>query len=530
MEAVGVALGAVALVFPAYEGIVALCRGYKKLKNFDGDFENSYARFNHQLLYFAVQMEGYANRFNSAHQDHLQAAEFESSIQSIFQATKSIVDTVGECFAIIAKYSSALSNDSTDQPPSSITPSLTSSEPPSKSPAVSLFRKAPDSRRVKESVANFFTKRASKAAMTTPSGQTSGSHTQSFGSDSPPPSVVPPPSKQAQLEIQRWAESANVPVARSWHKVQWASFGKESFEAKIEAIGSQNLELKRILKTIDGYNDPRTRIRVSSQEYTLWHDTEELRKEVQLLHQALSAINKPLPDEGLKRIRFIVKVENNLKDLTDMMGKTGWMPDAQHNPLLLSFSSSPATHTLDLAENTFILATPVRATSEHMIGNLPKSMANVDDDVLGATVREYRKDRDSPQNYFHLQSVPLEEFVGGHPASSLAVDARFSPPQRQRLASLIALAFVHFEQINHAESRGLLQNWFLFGHETLSATDTHWPEQVVDSVWVDFGFGVSPSIKSSAAGKQRRTPLSTAKHRLTKIDPAVELGDLKPPV
>ena len=545
MEAVGVALGAVALVFPAYEGMVALCRGYKKLKNFDSDFENSYARFNNQLLvcccntvsysepswlmasqYFAVQMEGYANRFDSAHQDHLQAADFESSIQSIFQAAKSIMSTVSECFAIIDKYSSAVHNDSTNQPPSTTTPSFKSSEPLRKSPASSLLLKAPNSQRIKESVANFFMKRTSKAATTTPSNQTPGSHTQSSGSNSPPTSAITPPSDQAKLEIQRWVDSTGVPVARSWHKVQWATFGKESFEAKIEAIGSRNTEPKRVFKTIDGYNDPRTRIRVSSQEYTLWHDTEELRDELQLLHQALSTINKPLPDEGLQSIRFIVKVENNLKDLTDMMGKTGWMPDAQHNHLLLSFSKSPAACAPGLFENTFILATPVRATSEKMIGNLPKSMANVDSDVLGATVREYRKDRDSPQNYFHLQNVPLEEFVGGHSASDLATDERFSPPQRQRLASLIALAFVHFEQINHAESRGLLRNWFLFGHEKLSETDAHWPEQVVDSVWVDFGFGISPAIKAPATTQQRRTPLSTAKYRLTKIDPAVELGVL----
>lgn len=329
--------------------------------------------------------------------------------------------------------------------------------------------------------------------------------------------LTPPPSPWAEDVLTSYRQQYIQPSERmrfptSYQTVRWVDHGKEELDGKLAQLGGMNEELRRILDVAQHLEDPFLRLRSTRDKPTLWKDTEPLRTELESLHEAIRNINR---DDGGPSVPLLVKVEDDHDELRAMISTRRTCHTKPREPYL--FSLAERHH--EGPQDRIILATPVWDTPSEEIDHLARALARCKESAEnGPRLIGVATEGTTRYSHFHLQDLQSAEHIGGHSAAELVLDANFREPMRVRLASRVALAFVHFNKIHPYKSHGPLDSYKLFGQKEEELAQPHWQAAALDSVWLDFGFGSSQSSET--------TVITKATFRDLKINPAYELGVL----
>jgi hypothetical protein len=317
--------------------------------------------------------------------------------------------------------------------------------------------------------------------------------------------------------VDKRIEQAQMRVSRS-KLGSWVDHGKQEFEDFVSQLRDMNNDLRKILPAMDQLRDAFAMIRTSDRLPQLWKETEEVRGELDGLHKALSFVNRDVPEQGLKSIAFAVKVEEDFDELRSRAEGDGIISGLPltRQPTLFCLMSRPDGFN---GRNDFMLTTPVIEAKHSKITNLPNSIAdlkerNQDFDIIG-NVEHSVEDR----WIYHLQRVEDDDLVSGHDVSTLVEHRGLRGKERICLAADIARSYLYYMEINRGKCLGPLTNYRLFGQNAPATEEENWSLQTLGSLWVDFGFGVSPTPK----GNKFR---SRAKHQEEMISAARELGVL----
>jgi hypothetical protein len=326
--------------------------------------------------------------------------------------------------------------------------------------------------------------------------------------------LTPPPSPWAEDILTSYRQQHVQPSERlRWPQtLRWADHGKEELGGKLTQLGTMNAELRRILDVAQHLEDPFLKLRSTTDKPTLWKDTEPLRTELESLHEAVRNINR---EDGDPCVPLSVKVEDDHNELRAMISTQRTCYTKPREPFLFSLAEGHHQGSYD----RIILATPVWDTPSEEIDHLARALIKCKDSaengsqLIGVATRGTTR-----HGHFHLQHLESAEHIGGHSAAELVQDSNFREPMRVRLASRVALAFVHFNKIHLYRSHGPLDSYKLFGQKEREMTQPYWQAAALDSVWLDFGFGSSQSSET--------TIMTKAAFRDLKINPAYELGIL----
>ncbi|KAL2205402.1 hypothetical protein CC79DRAFT_1324101 [Sarocladium strictum] len=294
--------------------------------------------------------------------------------------------------------------------------------------------------------------------------------------------------------------------------VRWIDHGKSEVDEKVAQFRTMNEDLRRMLNIVQHLEDPFLKLRGSMEKPTLWRDTMPLRVELESLHTAVRSINH---DTSEPCVPLLVKIEDDNDELRAMMSTRRTCHTKPRWDGLFSL----AERNDDEPSDRIILTTPVWDTPSEEIDHLAQALrrrkATIENGprLIGVATRGTTQ-----YSHFHLQDLQSPEHIGGHSAAELVQDGSFSERQRVRLASRVALAFVHFSKIHPYRTHGPLGNYKLFGQKERELAQPHWQSAALDSVWLDFGFGSAQSSDD--------TVISKAAFRDQKINPAYELGIL----
>lgn len=298
----------------------------------------------------------------------------------------------------------------------------------------------------------------------------------------------------------------------------WVDHGKQEFDDFVSQLRDMNSDLRKILPITDHLRDVFARIRPSDRSPELWEDTKEVRGELDGLHKALSFVNRPVPEKGLKSIAFAIKVEEDFDELRARAEEDGIISGLPltRQPTLFCLMPRPDGFS---TRNDFMLTTPVIAANDNKITNLPHSVSdlkerNQDFDIIG-NVEHSVKDR----WIYHLQRVEDDDLVSGHDVSALVEHRGLRAKERICLAADIARSYLYYMDINQGKCLGPLANYHLFGQSNSATGDANWTLQTLGSLWVDFGFGLSTAPK-------RNKFRSRAQYQEEKISASMELGVL----
>ncbi|KAF4470987.1 hypothetical protein FALBO_2098 [Fusarium albosuccineum] len=478
MDVVGVALAGVALLDPAYHGLQSLWKAHRVTKNFGEDFEHSMS---------SLRSQEWCNDL---------ARKFENECK------------VANCAAI-----------ATEETSGSPEAKVCTSRP------TSTFLKFPQRSKIETALQSYFPKRpetkiSQKIQETT--------NTPPLNTRRPDPISEEGPSFSPTLEkgtlayhkkrVDKRIEEAQKKVTVT-QLLRWTGHGKQDFDGFILRLRAMNDDLRKLLPIIERLEDAFRKIRPSPDRPVLWQKTEKIRHELDGLHLALRSVNFAIPDEGISPIKLAVKVEEDFDELRSRAEDDGiisGLPLTRH-PILISLI--PTLGGLDGADNNFILSTTVLKATENEIFNLPERITTLRNlephfNVIGNVIHSLEN-----RWIYHLQRVEDMDLIGGHLVSTLVEDIRLRAKERICLAADIARSYIHFMTINMGRSRGLLSSYRLFGQETPAATTGNWSNELLSSLWVDFGFGTSTTGKAKVFR-------SKAQYREEKISAAVELGIL----
>ncbi|KAM0266218.1 hypothetical protein ACHAPA_007220 [Fusarium lateritium] len=524
MEAVGVVLGAVALLDPAYKGLRSLWKAYKTASSYGEDFELSLVSLRSQEWIFTTQLQQYEVRWRLEGADVLHGGNQQSLKQAIAAQIESILRVLDKCYEVVRKF---------DQEDTEEGGSVTGAEEPeivaqtapqnARRPIHKLV-KAPQ-RSVIEAKARKYLDRVKRSANVKGNAKSQLSHdAESVGMSEPESVSSPSPRKGLSEEytiqeqrVDKRIEEAQKRVSRS-KLGSWVDHGKQEFEEFVSQLRELNNDLREILPVMNRLRDVFATIRPSDRSPEVWQDTQEVRDELDGRHKALSFVNRAMPEQGLKPIVFAVKVEedfNELRSRAEEDGIISGLPLTRQPTLFCLMPRPDGSNT----RNDFMLTTPVIEGKDNRITNLPHSIADLKGrdehfDIIG-NVEHSVKDR----WIYHLQRVEDDDLVSGHDVSTLVEHQGLRAKERICLAADIARSYLYYMEINRGKCLGPLTNYRLFGQNAPATEDANWSLQTLGSLWVEFGFGLSTAPKSS---KFR----SRTQYQEERISAAMELGVL----
>ncbi|KAF4974112.1 hypothetical protein FZEAL_8950 [Fusarium zealandicum] len=531
MEAVGIVLAAVALLDPVYRGLQSLWKAYKTVEYFGDDFEISLSGLRCQEWIFASHLQLYETqcRLNGPGSAHASNHPLKEQIAAHITA---IVNVLNQCYGVVETYD----NECNPTVARNNQPAAAQSQNVPQAAAYIARQprrlvKLPQRARIEEGFVAWLN-RNSEILRAKESHET----TEKQRLKAPRPIQVTGDSLAFAPRLQRGLGGSSDEATLSAHRerilkrtqaaqkranglqlVRWADHGKEDFDGFVSRLRNMNDDLRRILPIEAQLDDAFRKIRASSEPPKLWDNTEKIRHELDGLHIAIRSIN--VPSEGFEPIRFAVKLEENFEELRARAEEYGIITDLPLTRQPYLFSLMPRPQGISNNQKDYILSTTVYKTSEPEIANLPASMARLgandpENNTIGNVIHSIEN-----RWIYHLQRVEDEDLVGGHSVSRLIKDEKLREKERICLAADIAQSFVHFMTINMGKPRGLSSNYHLFGQASPDPATGNWTPELLSSLWVEFGFGISLASKSS---KFR----SKAQYREGRIRAPLELGIL----
>ncbi|KAF2972722.1 hypothetical protein GQX73_g859 [Xylaria multiplex] len=281
--------------------------------------------------------------------------------------------------------------------------------------------------------------------------------------------------------------------ARSEDLVSWAAHGKEDFTTSVAKLKNKNDELRILLSYLPS-KDPFKKIRPLREYCGLWKKTETIRDDIEALHRALRKVNRARDQDKPKPIELAVKLETKPKDLLRKLQRYSQIDeDATPNVVI---SLLPTTETPFFNSSTRL---NTMEPSKNRVGHLEGNEKTCHD--------------------LRIISV-ADELDHGRKLDDIIQLGLLPDKTRRAIAAKVAMAHVHFSDINSGTVHRHLGSYQVFPLAQDPTQPQNWKPKEITSLYVNFGFG------QELQGLVVEKLPSDNDWNASLIDSAVELGIL----
>lgn len=320
--------------------------------------------------------------------------------------------------------------------------------------------------------------------------------------------------RRRELRVER--QKRQQESARPEDLAIWAVHGKEDFETSVTKLKSKNEELRNLLSYLPP-EDPFRKIRPFREKSGLWEAKETIRDDIVALHRALRKVNRNGDQDKLRSIELAVKLETKPKDLFKKLERHSRIDeDATPNRVISLLPSGP---TGALKAGTFLAGTTIPAKRcKDTFANLSARLNTMESPeyIVGHVEGDEKSCHD-----LRVISV-ADELDHRHKLCDIiqAEGEPLHPKTRRAIVAKIAMAHVHFSDINSGTVHRHLGSYQIFPLAEDPTQTQGWKPKEIASLYVNFGFGQpfeAPAVEKLPSSKDWNASL---------IDSAVELGVL----